>query len=229
MFIGHLAVGFASKRLAPRSNLGILLAAPLLLDLLWPAFLVTGLESVRIAPGDTAFTPLRFVAYPITHSLAGCFLWAAAFAGIYLSVTSYLRGTVVVFGGVMSHWVLDAITHRPDLPVLPAGPFVGFGLWNWPLATVLAEGAMFAASLWIYTRYTRARNITGKVALAGLVAFLILVYAGIVFGPPPPGEMAVAAGAFATWLFPLWGAWVERHRRLSLAGATGARAALQIP
>ena len=53
VFIGHFAVGFASKRAAPRASLGVLMAAPLFLDLLWPIFLIAGIESVRIDPGNT--------------------------------------------------------------------------------------------------------------------------------------------------------------------------------
>ena len=69
MFIGHYAVGFASKRAAPRTSLGALIAAALLLDLLWPLFLLAGVETVRIEPGNTAFTPLAFDSYPWSHSL----------------------------------------------------------------------------------------------------------------------------------------------------------------
>jgi hypothetical protein len=76
MFIGHFAVGLASKRYAPQTSLGTLIAAAVLLDLLWPAFVLMGWEQVRIDPGNTAFTPLDFVSYPISHSLVGALGWA---------------------------------------------------------------------------------------------------------------------------------------------------------
>ena len=81
MFIGHIAVGLAGKRVAPSVSLATWLASVQLVDLLWPVFLLAGLEHVRIAPGITRFTPLDFYDYPITHSLVGSAGWAALFAG----------------------------------------------------------------------------------------------------------------------------------------------------
>lgn len=139
MFIGHYAVGFASKRFAPRTSLGTLIAAALFLDLLWPNFVLMGWEQVRIEPGNTAFTPLNFVSYPISHSLLAAVGWATLFALLYLLATRYRRGAVVIWFGVVSHWVLDFVTHRPDLPLYPGGPLLGLSLWNSPVATVSAE------------------------------------------------------------------------------------------
>ena len=69
MFIGHIAVGLAAKRVAPRTSLGTLAVAVEFADLLWPIFLLLGWEQVRIVPGMTVVTPLDFVSYPISHSL----------------------------------------------------------------------------------------------------------------------------------------------------------------
>jgi len=69
VFIGHFAVGFAAKRLAPRASLGVLMAAPLFADLLWPIFLIAGIETVRIDPGNTVVTPLDLHDFPWSHSL----------------------------------------------------------------------------------------------------------------------------------------------------------------
>jgi len=96
MFIGHFAVGLASKRVAPHASLGVLMAAPNLLDLLWPIFLLLGWEQVRIDPGNTAFTPLDFVSYPISHSLLTACVWGVLFALVYWTLTRYLRGAVVI-------------------------------------------------------------------------------------------------------------------------------------
>src|SRR3954470_3350305 len=113
MFIGHFAVGFASKRAAPDTNLGILMLAPLFLDLLWPIFLLLGIETVRIDPGNTAFTPLDLHDYPWSHSLLMAVVWSLLVGGIVLAAKRSRRGAVVVGLGVFSHWVLDFITHRP--------------------------------------------------------------------------------------------------------------------
>src|SRR6185436_7872623 len=119
MFVGHFAVGLASKRLAPRSSEGVLLLAPLFLDVIWPVFLATGLESVRIDPGNTAFTPLDLHDYPWSHSLVMSLVWSVLFGLGYYAFSRYRRGAVVIGLGVFSHWVFDFVTHRPDMPLWP--------------------------------------------------------------------------------------------------------------
>src|SRR5947207_12830162 len=106
MFIGHLAVAFASKRFAPKTSVGTLIAATELLDLLWPVFVLMGWERVEIDPRNTAFTPLNFVSYPISHSLVAAAGWATLFALIYYVVIRYQKGAVLIWFGVISHWVL---------------------------------------------------------------------------------------------------------------------------
>lgn len=221
VFIGHFAVGLAAKRVAPRASLGTLLLAVSFVDLLWPIFLVLGLEHVRIDPGNTAFTPLDFYDYPITHSVPGGLLWAAALAGLWYSRHRIGQAAAIIAAAVMSHWVLDVISHRPDVPVLPSGPYVGLGLWNSVPATLLVEGALFAAGVAIYARSTRARDAVGKWSLVGLVAFLVVMYLLNAFGPPPPSERALAYGALAAWLLVPWPYWIDRHRIAS--GASAAR------
>ena len=140
MFLGHAAVGFAAKRLAPRAPLPILLLAPWLLDLLWPIFLLAGVESVRIDPGNTAFTPLDFVSYPWSHSLVMAIGWALLAAFAYAAWRRDRAGAVWIGALVASHWVLDAVVHRPDLPLWPGGgPRVGLGLWNHVAVTLVIE------------------------------------------------------------------------------------------
>src|SRR6185295_14604515 len=183
MFIGHIAVGFASKRMAPKASLGALMAAPMALDLLWPLFLVAGWEQVRIDPGNTAFTPLDFVSYPYTHSLAMSTVWAALFALIYWAVTRYIAGAWVIAGGVVSHWILDFVTHRPDLPLYPGGVSrFGLGLWNSVAGTIAMESVMFAAAVWIYASSTKTRDRVGTYGFWVFVAFMIVTYFANAFG-----------------------------------------------
>jgi len=212
MFIGHFAVGFASKKLASRTSLGALLAAPLLLDLLWPLFLLAGWETVRFAPGDTAYTPLEFVSYPFTHSLLTTAGWAGLFALAYYAVSRQSRGALVIAAGVVSHWFLDALTHRADLPLYPGGPRIGLGLWNSVPGTVAVELLMFAAGVWAYLAVTRPRDRAGRYGLWSLVLFLLLLYAGNSTGAPPPDLRTLNGVALAAWLFPLWAWWADRHR-----------------
>lgn len=213
MFIGHIGVGFAAKRAAPRSSLGILMAAALLLDFLWPVFVLSGVEHVRIEPGNTAVTPLAFVHYPISHSLLTAAVWGlAAAAGVWL-VTRYRAGAVVVGLAVLSHWMLDALVHRPDLPIYPGSDtFAGLGLWRSVAGTVLVEGALFVAGILLYVKGTRSRDRTGAAGLWAFIAFVTLLYAGNLAGPPPPSARAVAVVGLASLAFPLWAAWFDRRR-----------------
>jgi membrane-bound metal-dependent hydrolase YbcI (DUF457 family) len=128
MFIGHFAVGFAAKKFAPRTSMAFLLAAPLFLDMLWPIFVLAGWEQVRIDPGNTRYTPLDFVHSPWSHSLLMSIVWATLFALLYHRIAADRTGTIAIWIGVVSHWVLDWITHRPDMPLYPGGRRLGLGL-----------------------------------------------------------------------------------------------------
>jgi len=213
MFIGHFAVGFALKRAAPRTSLGVFMAAAQFLDLLWPVFLLLGWEHVSIAPGNTAMTPLAFDSYPLSHSLLMAIGWGALFALAYRLRTRRTAAAILLGLAVVSHWVLDWITHRPDLPIVPwSAVKVGLGLWNSVPATVFVESAMFAAGVWMYVRATRARDRMGRVNLWIYVAVLALLYLGNVLGPVPRDAHAIALAALGLWLFPPWAAWIDRHR-----------------
>lgn len=214
MFIGHHAAAFASKRLAPATSLGTLFAAAMWLDLLWPFLLLAGVERVVIDPGNTAFTPLDFVHYPYTHSLLAVLGWSVAGALIYRLFRPSWRGAIVVGAAVLSHWVLDFVTHRPDLPLWPGGPMVGLGLWNSVPATIVLESLLFAAAILLYLQMTVARDRTGTIAFWALVAFVGVIYVANITSPPPPDPQAIGWVALAAWLFVPWGAWIDRHRQL---------------
>jgi hypothetical protein len=220
MFLGHYALGLAAKRVDPGLPLPVLLAASQVLDLLWPVFVLSGVERVDVSPGDTAFTPLRFASYPWSHSLVMALLWGAAFAAAVAGVARRTgkrwsaRESVLVAALVVSHWVLDFASHRPDMPLWPGGgPLLGLGLWRSVPATLAVEIAMFAAGVVLYARATRAVDRTGTWTYVGLVSFLAAAYVGNVLGPPPPSSNAVSGSGLALWLIPLWGLWIERHRQ----------------
>jgi uncharacterized membrane protein len=213
VFIGHYAVAFGSKRYAPRTSLGTLLAAALFLDLLWPVFLFLGWERVRIDPGNTRFTPLAFDSYPISHSLLAALSWAALFGGGYLAIRGYRRGAIAVAAGTLSHWVLDAASHRPDMPLYPGGPKVGLGLWYSVPGTILVETALFAVGLFLYLGATKARDRVGTWGLAAFVLVTMAMYGAAAFGPPPPSVPAIEVSTLGIWLVLLWAMWIDRHRR----------------
>lgn len=216
MFVGHAALALAARPHTPRTSLGILMAAAFGLDLLWPIFAVAGLEWFRIEPGATAFTPLAFDHYPWSHSLVLALVWGVA---ALIATRARGRDALVVGALVVSHWVLDAVVHRPDLPLWPGdSPLIGLGLWNSIAGTFVIEGVLWVAGIAVYLRATRARSRTGTVALAALLVFLTLVWASGPFSPPPPSPRSVTVVAFATFLIPLWAAWADRHRDLSAPG-----------
>src|SRR3954470_19507837 len=113
MFIGHLALGFAAKRAAPRVSLAVLFSAAQLADILWPVLIALGVEQVRIVPGFTAFTPLDFVSYPYSHSLVFLIAWGVALGVVYRAITGNGRAVPVLAALVVSHWLLDFLTHSP--------------------------------------------------------------------------------------------------------------------
>jgi hypothetical protein len=220
MFIGHFGLGFGAKRAAPGVSLGALFMACQFADLLWPTLVLLGIERVEIQPGATVMTPLDFVSYPYSHSLIALVGWGALVAVAYTVATRSRALAGVTLGLlVVSHWFLDVLAHRPDMPLTLTGSRrLGLGLWNSTAGTLAAEFLIFGAGLAIYTRTTTARDRKGSVGLWSLVAFLVVIYLASAFGPPPPSARAVAAAAEAVWLLVIWAYWIDRHRTVRGAG-----------
>jgi uncharacterized membrane protein len=213
MFIGHYAVALAAKRAAPRTSLGTLFVAVQLADMLWPILLLLGWEHAHFEAGPNPFLVLWLDSIPISHSLLTLIAWGALFAGLCHWRTGYARGALVVALAVVSHWVLDFVTHRPDMPVYPGGPNLGLGLWNSVAGTIVVEAAMVVVGVWMYLRATRARDAVGRHGLAALLTVLVLSYVGSLLGGPPPSMRAVEIGGIIFgWLFVGWAAWADRHR-----------------
>lgn len=214
MFIGHYAVAFGAKRFAASVSLGTLFLACQLADLIWPNLVLLGIERVEVDPGNTAITPLDFAYYPYSHSLLGFVVWSVLFAGLYaMLVRASVRVAMVLGLVVFSHWILDVLTHRPDLPLtFGNSTLLGLGLWNLPSVAILLESLLFGVGVWYYTRCTKPVDRRGSIGLWLLVAFLLLTYAANLLGPPPPSGDIVAWSAQAMWLLVVWGYWVDRHR-----------------
>jgi len=218
MFIGHFGVGLAAKSKARPASLGTLLLASQFIDLLWPSLLLLGLERVEIVPGATKLTPLEFVSYPISHSLLTVVGWSILFGVVFYVVKRMVVPAVICGALVASHWVLDALTHKPDLPLVPGGAQrIGLGLWNHPALEITLEVLVFSAGVFLYLRATKARDRVGTIGFWSLVGFLLVAHFGNMFGPPPPSVGAIAWSAQAMWLLVAWGYWVDRHRDLKSA------------
>ena len=214
MFVGHIGVALGAKGVAPKIPLPVLILAAEFLDVLWPIFLMAGIEHARIEPGFTAVSPLNLYYFPFSHSLAAALAWAAGFGLVYFFIRRDARGRWVLAALVLSHWPLDALVHRPDLLLYPGGTErYGYALWDSVERTLLLEGAIFLVGILLYLGATRATDHTGSYSFWSLMLLLALLWLASIFGPPPPsmGAVAVAGVAGALIIF-AWAWWIERHR-----------------
>ncbi len=214
MFVGHFAVGLAAKKASPSTPLPLLIVAAQLVDLVWPLFLLLGLETVRIAPGITTVTPLDFTSYPYTHSFLLSIVWGLAFGGAIFLIRRKAREAWVLAGCVVSHWLLDLVTHRPDLPLTPwADTKVGLELWSSMAGTLILELSMFVAGIVLYRSAVVQAGKRLSVSFWLFIGFICVIYLGNLFGPPPPSAEMIAIAGNAMWLFVVWAWWSERRHR----------------
>jgi membrane-bound metal-dependent hydrolase YbcI (DUF457 family) len=213
VFVGHFAAGFAAKAAAPRVNLGWLVLAGAFVDLLFTLFLLLGIEHARVVPGFTPANPLELYDYPWSHSLALVLVWSLLAGALWWLWRRDRRGAVVIGLVVLSHWVLDVVSHVPDVPLWPGGDArLGLGLWRSVSGTVLVEGGLWVAAVALYARATRARDRIGRWGFWTFVAVLTLMWTASLAGPPPPDVRVVAWSNLAMVLFLAWPAWFDRHR-----------------
>lgn len=213
MFLGHFGLAFAAKKAVPKVSLGSLVLSAQFADLLWPVLLLLGVEKVRIVPGLLPASPFDFISYPISHSLVAQLGWGILLGVIYFAVRRDPRSAMFVGGLVPTHWILDFIAHRPDMPIFPGGPRYGLGMWQSIPLTIAVEFILFAGGIALYIRATRAKDTSGNLALWSLVCLLGGLFPASLFGPPPPSVQALAWSAMAIWLTVPWAAWADRHRQ----------------
>ncbi len=214
MFIGHFAFGYAAKGVNRQSSLGTNFIAAQFIDLLWPFLLLAGIEKVSIDPGNTAFTPLSFDHYPYSHSLLFVALWAALFGLLYYIIKKDRRSALVLAVLVLTHWFLDLLVHRPDLPLtVDENLKFGLGLWNNRLATVILEITLFVIGIYIYMRSTTAIDKIGRIGHWILIALFLAIYFMNLAGDPPPNAEAIGYVGMAQWLFVAFAYWVDKHRK----------------
>lgn len=211
MFVGHLAVAFAAKRAKPEVSLAWTVSAVLFVDLLWPVLLLLGVERVAISPGITAFTPLYFLHYPWSHSLLMGVVWGLLFAAFARSRGVRRDALPMLAALVVSHWLLDLVTHRPDLPLWPWGSHLyGLGLWNSVVGSFAVETAMWVSGLALWFSAYRPRGANGWAALLSFVLVSTAIWATGPFSPAPPSERAVAVFSLLGFTAIPWAAWVDR-------------------
>jgi membrane-bound metal-dependent hydrolase YbcI (DUF457 family) len=212
MFVGHYGVSFAVRTLDQRVPLWVLFVAVQLLDIFWAPLILLGVERVRIVPGITASNPLDLYYMPYTHSLVAAVLWSVA-AGVayrlWRRVETGARPAVLVGMAVLSHWLLDFVVHRPDLPLYDDTAKVGLGLWNQPVLAFALEAALLLGSMALYLRTQRQ----GRRSLLALGLVMLVIQAFVFFGPTLPSDRAAAVTALAWYAVfaGLIGWWERRH------------------
>jgi hypothetical protein len=215
MFVGHYGPSFASKVWIKTVPLWVLFLAVQLVDIFWSIFVLLGIEKVRIVPGITATNPLDLYYMPYTHSLPAAAFWSiiAAVAYRLLWRAGDWRAPALVGAAVFSHWVLDLLVHRPDLPLYDDTLKVGLGLWNYPILAFALEIALLFGGMMLYLRATTPKDNIGRYGMAifGLIA--VALQSIIFFGSPPTSAEAAAATALLSYFgFAAIVYWLEGKR-----------------
>lgn len=218
MFAGHIGAALAIGRTERGVNVGVFIAAAFLLDIVLWILVLLGLESVTI-PADFAHTHQAQFVFPYSHGLLASVAWSAL-AGVvgfvaYSRRRTNRRAAVLIGAAVLSHWILDALVHRPELPLAGYNSLsVGFGLWNFmPLALTL-EAVILVGGLYLFVsgaKPTRGRSI----ALAAL-CFVVMTFTalGMTLAPAPPSATAMAASSLGTVILVCaLGCWLGRAPR----------------
>lgn len=214
MLVGHFAVGLAAKRIEPAVSVGTLVLAAMLADLLWCVFLFAGIEHVQFESGMGAANYFRASDIVMSHSLLMDGVWAGLLAVAYFLKRRNPRAAWVIFAVVLSHWVLDWISHRPDMPLSPGvHRHFGLGLWSSIPASVVVEGGIWLAAVILYARVTHAKKRMGVYAYWIVVGVLTLVWYNNLAGPPPRDPHTAPIASFVLFsLAVAWAYWMDRVR-----------------
>jgi hypothetical protein len=208
MFVGHYGVSFAAKSVEKTLPLWLLFVAVQIVDIFWAIFVLLDLYYM-----------------PYTHSLIATVAWSGlAFAAFTFipGLKGSMQAALVLAAAVSSHWVLDIIVHRPDLPLYDDTLKMGFGLWNYPVAAFGLEAAILFGGIVLYLRSTTSNSAVGKYGVAILGVVMLSIQATVFFGPPPSSDRAAAVTALVLYAAFAWIAfWLER-RRMPLAMKIGA-------
>jgi len=219
VFIGHFGAGLALKRADRTLSLGLLFIAAQLSDLIYGVTLLTGVEKVSIVAGTSPLTSAEYIFFPYSHSLVATLLLAGLVALIFLIVPfkSSLpksKTALIMATAVLSHFILDAITHNPEVDLLGNGVYkIGLGIWNYPIASYTIEALLLIAGLWIYLRTTKTITFGGKYGLLILSVILLTLNAVNTFGPYPTNTENFAATMLIVYLGTIVTAfWLDRKR-----------------
>ncbi len=216
MFVGHYAAALALKKFEKRASLGVLFLAVQFVDILFFPFVLLGLERMNIVENFTESTHFELVFMPYTHSLVASMFWAGvAYALFRWLIVKNNSVAIVVALAVFSHWLLDLVTHTPDLPLWSdASLKLGLGLWNNAIATYVVEAILLLLALWLYLRSTTATSAVGKYGMSIFIVFLLLLNIVNIFGPMQgDSKLVLAISALTSYfLFAAAAFWLDTKR-----------------
>jgi hypothetical protein len=217
MFVGHYAPVFAIAAVRREPGLATGFIAVQLIDLGFMSLSYLGIEKWRANPAIEGFTPVDLYYMPYTHSLAGASIWAVLFALAVAAVTPAGRQFVngLIAGSlVLSHWMLDLIVHRQDLPLLHDNEQkLGYGLWDQPLLAAPLELGLLLAGFALFLAATKPRGAMGKVVPWIVLALLMALQGVNWFTPPAPDAATFSAlGLTAYLLLAAAAYWLDRVR-----------------
>ena len=220
MFVGHYGPSFAIKSIQPSIRLWVLFIAVQLLDVGWSVLVFLGVEKVRIVPGITASNPLDLYYMPYTHSLVAALAWAVAgiiLCRLLLGVRDWTAGLWIGVA-VFSHWVLDFLVHRRDLPLYDDAAKVGLGIWNYPIIALCLEALLLFGGMIMYLRRTRPLSTVGRLGPPVFGVVMLAIQGYIFFGPPPASPVAAAVTALVSYVvFAAVAHWLDRNRESTAA------------
>jgi hypothetical protein len=215
MFVGHYGPSFAIKSIQPSIRLWVLFIAVQLLDVGWSVLVFLGVEKVRIVPGITASNPLDLYYMPYTHSLVAALAWAVAgiiLCRLLLGIRDWAAGLWIGMA-VFSHWVLDFLVHRRDLPLYDDAAKVGLGIWNYPIIALSLEAFLLFGGMIMYLRRTRPLSTVGRLGPPVFGVVMLAIQGYIFFGPPPASPVAAAVTALVSYVvFAAVAHWLDRKR-----------------
>lgn len=218
MFAGHYGVSFLVKKFEPSLPLWTLFLAAQLPDVLWAVFVLLGIEHYRIVPGITASFPLDLYYMPYTHSLVAAVAWSVVVFALCRWVVPPSgfrsnRSSCFLALAVFSHWVLDLVVHRPDLPIYDDAYKVGFGLWNHRMIALTLESALLFGGMWLYLRSTTTTSFAGRYGMIFFGVAILTVHCLLLWGPLPSSlaEGAVELGSLY-FILSAGAFWLEKKR-----------------
>ncbi len=219
MFIGHYAAALALKKSDKKLSLGLTFFAVFFVEIVWAVLVLVGVEKVNIVPGFTKYNDLQLVYFPYSHGLVATIFWGVLIYAMFRFLpnvfgSSRKRAAAVMAIAIVSHFILDLVTHTTDLPLLTNnGVMLGFGLWNNVPATLIVEQTIFLGGLAVYYRSTSGVGFLGKYGMAIFAVVLILLNLASLFGEPPPSGAVVAVLVLVyVPLFSVIAFWLDRKR-----------------